>query len=126
MNNLPKVELGTSFKDERGIIQNILSNQNISHIAIITSKKDSIRSQHYHKNNGGHFLYVQSGIIKYYERDLDGNNIKILILNENEMVFTGPNLVHKVEFMEDSVLLSMNINDRGPEHDKENTVQMEF
>ena len=100
-----KVLLENPFIDNRGIIQNIL-NQSINAVAIITSKKGSIRSNHYHKEND-HYLYIMSGSLEYYERELDeiGSNIKPIVYKTGEMFYTGPNKVHKVVFLEDTVTI---------------------
>ena len=63
-----KVSLGSSFVDDRGIIQNII-NQSFNHVGMITSKKGSVRSNHYHLKNS-HYMYILSGKMEYWERDL--------------------------------------------------------
>jgi quercetin dioxygenase-like cupin family protein len=74
-------------------------------IQIITSKKGSIRSNHYHKR-GGHLLYVLSGRMRYVEQDdVDGGELSERIVEAGESVFTGPMKPHVTEFLEDSVLV---------------------
>jgi len=116
-----KVPLPEKFKDDRGVIDNLLFLQNgVKSIAIINSVKGSVRSNHYHLTDW-HFLYVISGKMKYSERDRDPNSPhKHLIIHAGEMVFTPPLKVHKVEFLEDTVLLSCAKNVRSyQEHEKD-------
>lgn len=119
-----KVEIGTKFEDERGCIQNILTAP-INHIAVITSKKGAVRSNHYHLHNS-HHLYVLSGSVEYFERNLDGSNQTRTIYKVGEMFFTPPNKVHKVVALEDTVMISLapesNISN---EHDQD-TIKEEF
>lgn len=101
----PKVPIGTVFEDDRGYIENIL-NRDIRAVALIHSSAGTIRSQHWHKSDW-HYLYVVSGSMLYSERSLDGSYSKTFKVEAGEMVFTGPGLVHKTEFLEDTLLLSM-------------------
>lgn len=119
-----KVPLPFKFEDERGIIQNILF-QTVSSVALITSKAGTQRSNHYHKENG-HYLYVLNGRVKYSERNLDGSESQTAEFGPGEMFFTGPMKVHLCEFIEDSVLISMNLQPRGPENDINDTVKELF
>jgi dTDP-4-dehydrorhamnose 3,5-epimerase-like enzyme len=119
-----KVSLGSSFVDERGIIQNII-NASFNHVGIITSKKGCTRSNHYHLTNS-HYMYIISGKMEYWERDLNSDIITMDICEPGEMVFTGSKLVHKTVFLEDTVMMTFAANYRGPEFDKNDTVKMEF
>jgi quercetin dioxygenase-like cupin family protein len=121
-----KVELGTKFENHNGIIQNIL-NEPINAVAIITSKAGSIRSNHYHKLND-HHLYILSGSLEYYERDLDenGKDIKPTIYKSGDMFYTGPMKVHKVVFLEDCVMLSLGKNIKTHEAHEADLVRENF
>lgn len=120
-----KIPLEVPFINHNGIIQNLIE-QPIGGIAVITSKKDSVRSQHFHLTNW-HYLYVIKGSLNYYERDVNGENKKGPILfKQGEMFFTPPNKIHKVEFIEDSIILSMaKLSNEKEQHDKD-TVKEEF
>lgn len=102
-----EIQLETPFIDARGIIQNIL-NIPINAVALITSKAGTVRSNHWHKEND-HYLYIISGSVEYYERDLeeDGKTIKPVIFKAGEMFYTPPRKVHKVIFLEDTLMLSL-------------------
>ncbi len=120
------IKLELPFIDERGIIQNIL-NIPINAVAIITSKVGSIRSNHWHKDND-HYLYILSGSLEYYERDLneDGNAINPVIFKTGEMFYTPPRKVHKVIFLEDTIMLSLGKNIKTHVAHEEDLVREEF
>ena len=102
----PKVPVGNHFADDRGNIQNIINETEIRAVALITSNKGTERSNHWHKTDW-HYLYVISGKMQYFERNLDNTYSKTFVVEEGEMVFTAPGLVHKTVFLEDTVLLSL-------------------
>jgi len=93
----------TEYKDERGKIIDV-SDLEFHGLQIIESKKGSVRSNHYHKR-GGHLLYLVSGKMKYEERGVDSEVISLKIINTGESIFTGPNIIHKTTFLEDSVMV---------------------
>ena len=63
------------YKDERGEITDVAEGD-FKAIQIITSKKGSVRSNHYHKR-GGHLLYVLEGKMRYLEHDAQGDMLTI-------------------------------------------------
>lgn len=119
-----KVELPFKVEDDRGVIQNVLF-ETISSVALITSKKGTERSNHWHKTNA-HYLYVLNGKVRYHEKNVDGSGLVVEEFGQGEMFFTGPQKVHLCEFLEDTTLLSLNLQPRGPEHDNEDTVREKF
>lgn len=120
------VPLDPPFEDARGKIQNLILSP-ITSIATITSKAGSIRSNHYHHENW-HYLYIVSGSMEYYERDLDasGEDIKPIIVKAGEMVFTSPLKVHKTVFLQDTVMMSFGAGTKDHEHHEEDLVRVEF
>lgn len=118
------VPLDVPFVDVRGSIQNLITN-GVESVAVIESKKGSIRSNHWHKDNS-HYLYIVSGEIKYSERDLDGSNRKEDIYKSGQMIFTGPNKVHKVEMLSDTIMISLAPKSNAPEDHNQDTVKCEY
>jgi len=94
------------IKDDRGYILNLLEGVNIQGVSLIFSKKGSIRSNHYHKEDF-HYLFVCQGKMKYYERDLDNKTTIIKVYTAGDMVLTEPMKVHKTVFLEDTFLLCL-------------------
>ena len=119
-----KQSLGSYFKDERGVIQNIL-NEPIHHVAFITSKAGTVRSNHYHKTNS-HYIYVVSGLMEYWERDLDSDVKNMVLCKPGDMVLSESNKVHKTVFLEDTVLVTFARGERGVDVDKDDTIKIEL
>lgn len=123
----PLVELDSPFVDDRGVIQNLL-NTSINGAAVITSKKGSVRSNHWHKTDW-HYLYVLSGSMEYYERPVDlsrDDSIPPIVVKAGQMVFTPPYVVHKTVFLEDTVLLSFSKRNRDHDSHEEDIVRENF
>ena len=94
------------YKDERGEIIDV-GEGDFKAVQVITSKKGTVRSNHYHKK-GGHLLYVLEGKMSYLEMDVS-DPAKVerrdFIVNKGETVFTGPMKAHRTEFLEDTILV---------------------
>lgn len=119
------VPLDDPFKDERGYIQNLL-NCSINGAAIITSKKDSVRSNHWHKEDF-HYLYVLSGSMQYLERSVlssSGKWEKDFVVKTGQMVFTPPMAIHKTIFLEDTVLISFSKRNRDHNSHEEDVMRI--
>lgn len=93
------------YRDDRGEIIDV-AECDFKSLQIITSKKGSVRSNHYHKQ-GSHLLYVLSGRMLYIERPV-GHDYPVIekrVVNAGESVFTGPMTVHTTKFLADTVLV---------------------
>ena len=60
------IKLENAFSDGRGSIQPLV-NIPMESCVLITSKKNTIRANHYHKTDW-HFCFVLEGTIEYYHR----------------------------------------------------------
>lgn len=89
--------------------------RNAGHVAVIHSKAGSVRSNHMHKT-GWHYLYVFYGRMRYLERSPAGELLEDRDVYPGQFVFTGPNLEHRTEFPEDTVMISIASENQGPEH----------
>ena len=100
------VPLTAPHVDERGSIQGLV-NFPVKNITLITSKKGSLRSNHYHKTDW-HYMYMLSGSADYYYRPTGSNEEpKKIIIKQGDLVFTPPMEDHTTVFLEDSSLLAM-------------------
>ena len=92
--------------DERGSIWDLLENEQIDHIGMLLSKKDSIRGKHYHKKQK-QFTLVLNGKIRITTKDLSKKDSEIerFEINEMEMVLFPPFYYHSLETLEDSKCL---------------------
>jgi len=102
----PRVPLPSAHADARGAIQPIVEG-GIHSIQVITSKKDTVRANHYHKEDS-HFMYVVSGAFQYYWRPAgDKAPPQSLRVPAGQMVHTPPLVEHAVHFLEDTVFLNI-------------------
>jgi len=114
---LPKeviVELEVPFIDDRGAIQPLVD-KDMKSCVLITSKKGSVRANHYHRTDW-HYCYVLEGKIEYYERSTGSSDKpKKTIIDKGQMFFTGPMLDHTMVFLEDTTFLTFGRNSRSQE-----------
>ena len=116
---MKKVEI--SFEDERGTISNILE-EPICHVAVITSKKGSIRANHYHPKQIQH-VYLINGCYESISKNLNNKNTKEekLVVEPGSLVITPPMIAHAMRFLEDSVMLNLTTGSRNTKDFQEHT-----
>jgi len=108
------IELDPPHEDERGSIQSLV-NFPMKNLSLISSKKGSVRSNHYHLTDW-HYMYVLSGSFDYYYRPTNSNEeLKCIRVKVGEMVFTPPMEDHATVFLEDCDLLAISRNPRNQE-----------
>lgn len=109
------------FVDERGIIANILE-EPICHVAIITSKKGSIRGNHYHPKQI-QYIYLISGKYESISKNLNVKDAKIekQIIEPSNIVITPQMIAHAMRFLEDSVMLNLTTGQRQSHNFSEHT-----
>jgi len=116
-------KIDPDFEDERGTIANILEKP-IIHVAIITSKKDSIRANHYHPKQT-QYIYLVSGSYESFSKDLNKENAEVekVIIEPGSLVTTPPMIAHAWKVLEDSIMLNLTTGHRDSnkydEHTKE-------
>lgn len=109
-----RVALDPPHADARGAIQSLV-NFPMKNMSIITSRKGTVRSNHYHVTDW-HYMYVMSGSLEYHYRPTgSGDAVKMTVFKQGEMVFTPPMEDHATVFLEDTVLLVMSRNPRDQE-----------
>jgi oxalate decarboxylase/phosphoglucose isomerase-like protein (cupin superfamily) len=109
-----RVELPSSHADERGAIQSLV-NFPMKNLSLITSKKGTVRSNHYHLTDW-HYMYVLSGSFDYHYRPTGSTEPPAVIrVRPGEMVFTPPLEDHATVFLEDTEILVVSRNPRDQE-----------
>lgn len=108
------VPLDIEFRDERGVIVPLVDLKMESAV-LISSKKGSVRANHYHTTDW-HFCYVVSGKIDYYHRPTgsDAAPEKVTV-NAGQQFFTPPMVDHAMVFLEETVFLTLGRNSRRQE-----------
>ena len=98
-------------KDTRGTILSIFENM-IKNVSIITSNKNTIRSNHYHLQDW-HYIYVISGSIHYLYKRLNEKKINYLYVKKGEIIFTPNNEIHTTYFSSNTEMIVANGQDRN-------------
>lgn len=107
----PIITLEKPFVDARGAIQPLVDTDFKSAV-LITSKKGSVRANHYHKTDW-HYCYMITGAMEYFERPAGTQEKpKRFLVKAGEMVFTPPNVDHAMRFLEDTTWVTLSRNKR--------------
>ena len=121
--NLPKnLE---AHKDERGEIFDIFYKDNIEHVAIIDSKPNTLRGNHYHKETTQHMLMTK-GSLEYWYKEVNSDEVKMKLLKEGDLVSTPPYEIHALKILEDGnqfLVFSQGI--RGGKNYEDDTYRVE-
>ncbi len=109
METLKHIE--SACHDKRGDIYNIFEGR-IEHVALITSKKGSVRANHYHKEDY-QYIYLVSGAFESHCVDVrDPAKRQVLKVKAGDIVDTPPFIAHAQKFTEDSVFLALTTRQR--------------
>ena len=114
------------FVDERGGITKLLDDGRtiIRSVLLITSRKGSVRANHYHKKDS-HYTYLLSGRMEYTEFHVGQESKKeSAILEAGDMVYSAPMVAHAMRFLEDSVFLALATESRSQAAYEEDTVRI--
>ena len=123
--NEVKIKLEKPFEDERGGIQPLVD-LTMKSCVLISSKKGTIRANHYHKTDW-HFIYVLEGIFEYYFRKTDSKDkIKKIVVKKDQLLFTGPLVDHAMLYTEETKILVLSKNPRDQKTYEEDTVRIDF
>ena len=119
------IELDPPHVDERGSIQSLV-NFPMKNLSLISSKKGSVRSNHYHLTDW-HYMYVLSGSFDYYYRPTDSDEeLKYIRVKAGEMIFTPPMEDHACVFTEDTLLVVVSRNPRDQKTYESDVVRIEL
>ena len=94
--------------DDRGVIEQLSTVDSDNSVLRITSKKGTVRANHYHQKDS-HICYLVSGKIRYVEREVDNESAPLVeyIIKPGQLFYTKPMIVHAMEFLEDSEFLAI-------------------
>jgi quercetin dioxygenase-like cupin family protein len=121
----PLVPLEKAHEDGRGSIQPLVERM-MQSACLISSKKGSIRANHYHKTDW-HYCYMLSGSMEYYHRS-SGRTEKpaLLIVKAGQMIFTPPMVDHAMRFLKDSAWLTLSRNPRDQDSYEADVVRIQM
>jgi quercetin dioxygenase-like cupin family protein len=120
----PFVQLEAPFRDERGEIIPLVDAAMQSAV-MITSRKGTVRANHYHKTDW-HYCYVLEGCIEYYYRPTGNSEApQRIVVRKGQMFFTPPMVDHAMVFAEDTVFLTLGRNPRDQESYESDVVRID-
>ena len=120
-----KVNPASSFTDKRGKILNI-ANLLFRSCALIKSKKNSIRANHYHKKDW-HYCYVLRGKIAYYHKKHGSKTKpKKTIINKGELFFTPPMVDHAMKFLQYTEFITLGRGNRTKINYDQDTIKVDL
>ena len=86
-----------SFKDKRGSIIDIFYKKKIDHVAIIDSKPNTLRGNHYHKKTIQHMLITEGSLEYWYKPLKKKTKVKKKLLKVGDLVSTPPYEIHALK-----------------------------
>ena len=97
-----------NYIDTRGYITNYELPEPINLVGLITSRKGTVRANHFHPIQEQKCLVTKGSFISVY-KDLLSEDDKIVthVVNENQLVVTKPNVAHAMVFPEDTKFLNL-------------------
>ena len=99
------------IRDNRGDIINVFEGP-IGHVALISSKKGSVRANHYHEKDH-QYIYLVSGAYESHSCSVEKPFEKqVLKVRPGDLVYTPPHTAHAQKFTEDSVFLALSTLER--------------
>ena len=120
---MEKLPVAVSFRDDRGEIIDLLENENINAVTIVTFKKGATRGNHYHKQTI-QWNYLMSGRIRLLSQ-VPGAPVEETIMNPGDFVATTENVRHALIGLEDSSLMVFTKGPRGGKEYESDTFRLD-
>ncbi len=120
---MKKLPVPVSFRDNRGEIIDLLENENINAITVVTFKQGAVRGNHYHKHTI-QWNYVMSGKIRLLSQT-PGAPIEETIMVPGDFVATTENVRHALIGVEDSSVMVFTKGPRGGKEYESDTYRLE-
>jgi quercetin dioxygenase-like cupin family protein len=112
-----------NFSDDRGQITDIIENQPVDSITLLSTKKDAIRGNHYHAETT-QYLYILEGSCNYHSQK-DDAAATVEIATKGDLIITPPLEHHAFEALEDSLFLAFCHGPRGGTQYETDTFRLE-
>ncbi len=111
------VKGANSYEDDRGLILNYDLPESVNLLATITSKKGTLRANHFHPIQEQKVLVISGKFISLY-RDLfiENSIVKHHLIESGDLVVTPPGMAHAMIFLEDCTFINLVNGNR--DHDK--------
>ena len=105
------------FVDSRGVISNHELTEPINLIGMISSKKGTIRANHYHPQQEQKCLFTKGQIIEIFQDIINPKAPKVTqVVNEGQLSIIKPNVAHTMVFTKDTTFLNLVRGERDHEN----------
>tara|TARA_B100000989_G_C19533184_1_gene471656 strand:+ start:34762 stop:35166 length:405 start_codon:yes stop_codon:yes gene_type:complete len=92
-----KSKILQTHKDYRGIISDIFYKAKIQHAALIESKPNVIRGNHFHKKTTQHMIMTQGSLEYWYKKHGTKSKAKKILLKKGDYITTPPYEIHALK-----------------------------
>ena len=123
-----KKKLKNNFKDKRGAIIDIFTNEPKDHCTLVTFNKSAIRGNHFHKKTI-QYSFVISGKLKMFTAKVSNKGllvgkIKKDIVSSNTLIEHKPYIAHAFKAIKKSNLLAFVNGKRGGKNYEKDTFRL--
>jgi dTDP-4-dehydrorhamnose 3,5-epimerase-like enzyme len=115
--------VANAFEDARGSIADILEDETIEHVTLITTTPGAVRGNHYHRETY-QWVYIVSGALRYVTRD-DAGSVERGVVHAGDVLFTGPLGAHAMEAIEPTTMVVMTRGPRGGREYESDTFRLD-
>jgi dTDP-4-dehydrorhamnose 3,5-epimerase-like enzyme len=112
-----------AFEDPRGSIADILEDETIEHVSILTTAAGSVRGNHLHRETY-QWMYIVSGSLRYATQHGDAP-VQGDVVRAGDVLMTGPMEAHAIEALEDTTMVVMTRGPRGGREYESDTYRLE-
>jgi quercetin dioxygenase-like cupin family protein len=120
---MKRIALVPSFSDDRGEIVDLLENESINAITIVTFTAGAVRGNHYHKHTT-QWNYLMTGKIKLVSQ-VPGEPVTETVMTPGDFVVTEPNVRHALVGLEASSLMVFTKGPRGGKEYERDTFRLD-
>lgn len=120
---MKKISLPISHQDDRGMIIDLIEDEAINAVTIITFKKGAVRANHFHQATI-QWNYIIVGKIKFATQ-FPGADVVETILEKGDMAVATPGERHALQALEDSEVMIFTKGPRGGKDYESDTYRLE-
>ncbi len=117
------VRRGPAHEDDRGIIIDILEDDQVECVTLLTSKKGAVRGNHYHLKTT-QYTYVLSGTMHVVEQ-APGRPPEERVLEAGDLLVTPPPVRHAFVALEDTTFIACAHGPRRGKQYEDDTYRLE-
>ena len=111
-----------AHRDDRGTITDLLVDEPIEHVTLITSRQGAVRGNHYHKETT-QWLYILEGRVQLLTQ-MPESPVQETVLEKGELIVNRPLERHAMLALEDSVILVFTCGPRGGQDYEQDTYRL--